>query len=321
MPETLPPDRPKSSQDLPRLSQSVSFIYAENSSITRKDQTVEIVDEDGRMALPVASITALLLGPGTSVTHKAMSTLADHGCSVTWLGQNGVRMYAAARPENRSSRLAERQATAWAHATTRKRIARRLYLTRFPGENVAKLSIAQLRGREGARVREAYKRASTVFGVDWGGRIYDPNDWSVSDPVNKALSTATSCLYGVCHGAIVTLGLIPSLGFIHTGHYLSFVYDIADLYKAELAVPAAFQAVADHETGLDRVVRLRLRDYFGRTQFLKRVSNDLVALFAEESDGDVIERLQRGRDQIRLWDPDEGEVAAGANYGDAPWSS
>lgn len=314
----LPPERPKSPQDLPRLSQSISFIYAENASITRKDQTVEIVDEDGRMALPVATITALLLGPGTSITHMAMSTLADHGCSVSWLGQNGVRMYAAARPENRSSRLAEQQATAWANPTTRKQFARRLYLTRFPGENVAKLSIAQLRGREGARVREAYRRASTVFDVEWNGRIYDPNDWSASDPVNKALSTATSCLYGVCHGAIVTLGLVPSLGFIHTGHYLSFVYDIADLYKVEVALPAAFEAAAANDSGLERIVRSRLRDYFGQTKFLKRVSDDLITLFAEESDQNIIERLQRGRDQIRLWDPDEGEVAGGTNYGDSP---
>lgn len=291
-------------------------MYAENASINRKDQTVEIADSEGRSALPVASITSLLLGPGTSVSHRAMTTLADHGCSVVWLGQNGVRMYAAARPENRSSRLAERQAIAWANSTSRKRMGRRLYLTRFPGEKVAKLSIPQLRGREGVRVREAYRRASVLLGVEWDGRLYDRDDWSASDPINQALSTATACLYGVCHGAIVTLGLIPSLGFIHTGHYLSFVYDIADLYKVELAVPAAFEAVAEGASNLERAVRTRLRDYFGASRFLKRVSRDLVLLFSDDTDDAVLEQLQRGRDEIRLWDPDQGELAGGVNYGD-----
>ena len=294
-------------------------MYTENSSIGRKDQTVEIVDTVGRAPLPVASITALLLGPGTSISHRAMSTLADHGCSVAWLGQRGVRMYAAARPENRSSRLAERQATMWANPTSRKRIARRLYLARFPGEKVAKLSIPQLRGREGARIREAYRRASVLFGVQWDGRLYDPGDWSASDPINQALSTATACLYGVCHGAIVTLGLVPSLGFIHTGHYLSFVYDVADLYKVELAVPAAFEAIADEVSNLERTVRSRLRDRFAETNLLKRVSRDLVTLLSDDTDDAVVERLQRGRDEIRLWDPDEGEVEGGVNYGDDDW--
>jgi CRISPR-associated protein Cas1 len=67
------------------------------------------------------------------------------------------------------------------------------------------------------------------------------SDYESGTEINKALSAANVCLYGLCHSAIVALGLSPGLGFIHTGHERSFVYDIADLYKAEIAIPVAFE--------------------------------------------------------------------------------
>lgn len=39
--------------------------------------------------------------------------------------------------------------------------------------------------------------------------------------------------------------LFPGLGFVHIGHSLSFVYDIADLYKAEITIPIAFRLAAE----------------------------------------------------------------------------
>ncbi len=318
-----PEERPRSGHDVPRLSDGTSFLYAQRCRIDRDDQTIVLIDERGRIPVPIASLTALLLGPGTRITHRAMLTIADHGCAVTWVGEQGVRFYAAGASQNRSSRLAEAQARLWADETLRKRTARLLYLVRFPGERVKKLSIAQLRGREGARVRHAYKLAALLTGVEWTGRRYDPDDWDAADPVNRALSAATACLYGVCHAAITVLGLIPSLGFIHVGHRLSLVYDVADLYKVEVAIPAAFEAVADGSPDLERAVRYRLRDHFARTRLLEKIATDLVTLFDPGiSDADTLVRLQEGREVLRLWDPDEGEIDSGINYAeeDGPWS-
>ena len=310
-----PEERPRSGHDVPRLTDGISFLYLEHARIDREDQTIVVFDKEGRTPVPVASLNALLLGPGTRITHRAVMSLSDHGCGMVWVGERGVRFYGGGSPINRSSRLAERHATLWANPTSRKRTARLLYLARFPEEKVERLSIAQLRGREGARVKRAYRLASILTGVEWSGRYYDPDDWDASDPVNQALSAATACLYGLCHTVVSVLGLIPSLGFIHTGHRFSFIYDLADLYKVELAIPAAFEAVAEGNPELERVVRRRMRDVFWRTGLLRRMVDDVLTLFAEDlSDAAALNRMRDGRDLLRLWDPDEGEFPSGTNY-------
>ena len=87
------------------------------------------------------------------------------------------------------------------------------------------------------------------------------------DPINRCLSVATHCLYGLTEAAVLAAGYAPAIGFLHTGKPLSFVYDIADLFKFETVVPIAFKVVASscgdpvRETRIPESVRL----YFVRT--------------------------------------------------------
>lgn len=306
--------RPRSAQDLPRLADTLSFLYLEHCRVDVVEDSVAAVDERGQVPIPVAGLTTLLLGPGTRVSHRAMMTIADHGCGVVWVGERGVRFYAGGTGRSRSSRLAERQAVAWSSETRRKRVARALYQMRFPGENVSKLSLAQLRGREGARVRRAYREWSERTGVPWERRNYNRDDWWAADAVNQALSVANSCLYGIAHAAIVALGLVPSLGFIHVGDRLSFVFDVADLYKAETAIPAAFTAVATGESPLERVTRRACRDLFRDLRLIERISQDLTSLFSVKL---IDEEQDSGEWQtIWLWDPEAGQIEGGVNYAD-----
>ena len=60
----------------------------------------------------------------------------------------------------------------------------------------------------------------------------------------------------MCHAAIVAAGYSAGLGFIHTGKMLSFVYDVADLYKTETTVPLAFRLAATVTKELERTVRM-----------------------------------------------------------------
>ena len=157
---------------------------------------------------------------------------------------------------------------------------------RFHERLAADLTVQQLRGMEGIRVREAYARASRDTGVPWHGRNYDRSDWRAADPVNRALSAANSCLYGVCHAAILSTGYSPALGFIHTGKQLSFVYDIADLYKVDLTIPVAFQAAAEGLGELERKVRLRCRDAFRESRLVKRIIPDIRRALGETGQED-----------------------------------
>jgi CRISPR-associated protein Cas1 len=194
-----------------------------------------------------------------------------------------------------------------------------MYQKRFKELLAPELTLQQIRGKEGVRMREAYAKVSTETGVPWVGRSYHRDDWNSSDPVNRALSAANSCLYGVCHAAIVSLGYSPGLGFIHTGKQLSFVYDIADLYKTEITIPAAFRATSRTLGNLEREIRITCRDIFRETRILGRIADDIEAILNFSEIGFVVDDLGYDSDQALpggIWDSDGGEVKGGYNYAD-----
>ena len=151
-------------------------------------------------------------------------------------------------------------------------------------------------------------------GVRWKKRSYKAEDWDRADPVNQALSEANALLYGLCHAAVVSLGYSPGLGFIHTGKQLSFVYDVADLYKVETTIPAAFEAVRELASGNDqkKLVRLKCRAYFANAHVLSRIARDLAWVLQGESD----ERQDNGLRVGTLWDDKMDIADGGRNYAD-----
>jgi CRISP-associated protein Cas1 len=305
-------DRPRNLHILPRFGEGLTYVYLEHVRVDRHNQAVAAWDEHGMVPIPCASLAALLLGPGSTITHLAVRTLADHGCSIVWVGESGVRFYAAGTGETHHTHLLERQAVLWADPRSRLRTARQMYAMRFPGEEVGELSMAQLRGREGARVKRAYRLASDESGVPWTGRSYRQDDWGATDPVNRALSSANACLYGVCHAGIVSLGCAPGLGFIHTGKQLSFVYDLADLYKPVTSIPAAFAAATHGPFDIDRRARLACRKIFQDTKLLVRIVADLHHLFGPEGDEGPLDELSVS--PVYLWDPYSDDAPGGKNY-------
>lgn len=301
-------------RSLPKLRDGLTYIHIERGRIERDDSSIAWYGPDGAVALPAASLSVLMLGPGVTITHAAVVALADNGASIAWVGEGAVRFYASGTGETRSARNLEMQARAWASEDTKLEIAKRLYTIRFPEPLDPGLTLQQIRGKEGVRVRTAYSRAAKEYGVKWRGRNYDRDAWSAGDTVNRALSAGNSCLYGVCHAAIVSLGFSPALGFLHSGKQLSFVYDIADLYKADLVVPAAFGAASVGGDDIERRVRLALRDEFRTSRFLERVAKDLLALFKiDEALDDVYDNDAAKPGEI--WDGGETYVEGGVAYG------
>jgi len=261
--------------ELPKLRDGLSYLYLECCRVEQKYQAVEAVDKRGRTMIPAAALAVLLLGPGTTITHAAVKALADNGCSVVWTGRDGTRCYAQGTGETRKAYHLLHQAQLASDPQKRLQVVMRMYGYRFDDELDPDLTLPQIRGMEGARVRKAYRRASEEYGVPWHGRRYDRGNWGSADPVNRALSAANALLNGLCHAAIVSGGYSPALGFIHTGKQLSFVYDVADLYKAEVTIPLAFQTVAESDKDLGRRVRATCRTAFKEHQLLKRLLPDI----------------------------------------------
>ena len=283
--------------ELPKLRDSLSYLYVEHAIVEQKDAAIEYVNEDGKVHVPIASLCVLMLGPGTSITHAAIKTLADNGCLVMWTGEDCVRFYAAGCGETRKAYHLLKQAELVCNPVKRKEVVLRMYKKRFNDQLDNQLTLPQIRGLEGVRVREAYAAASKKYGVLWTGRHYDRNRWDYSDPINQALSSANSALYAICHAALVSGGYSPALGFIHTGRQLSFVYDIADLYKVPLTIPIAFQIASESMTRVDKQIRSACREKFREEKLLERILPDVDELLGIKS-GD--------EDELKIIDGMEG---------------
>jgi CRISPR-associated protein Cas1 len=304
---------PAKPTELGRLSDRLSYIYVEHTPVDRNHNAVRFLKGGGEVQVPVAQLAALLCGPGTTVTHAAAVLMATNGCTVAWVGEEGVRLYAGAVSLVRSSSLLQRQAALVSDPETRLAVARKMYEMRFPGEDVSGMTMQQLRGREGARVRECYREHSERTGVAWKRRAYLPGKWQASDPVNRALSTANSCLYGVAHAATLHLGCSPGLGFVHTGHQLSFLYDLADLRKAQTSIPAAFDAVAQGGPDQDSRVRKAMRDRIVEARLLEAFAADIKTLLGAGTSGNADEPVD-GFLLGKLWDNLDGLVRSGVNH-------
>lgn len=315
----IPGVPPAELADLTRVEDRVSFIYLEHCVVHRDANAITARDENGVIHIPAATLSVLMLGPGTTITQQAMMLLADNGATAIWVGEHGVRYYAHGRSLARSTRLLIAQAAAVSHRQRRLNVARAMYHMRFPGEDTSVLTMQQLRGREGARIRRCYREHSRRTGVPWNGREYDPDDFTGSDPINQALSAAHSCLYGIVHAVIISVGASPGLGFIHTGHERSFVYDIADLYKAEISIPVAFEVAAQNPPDIAAATRRAVRDRVHDGALLERCVRDIRTLILVHGAAGAIDEGwldDDSDDSLRLWDDQGHDVPAGWNYSD-----
>lgn len=267
----LPPPRP-----IP-LKERSSIIFVERAQIDVIDGAFVALDSGGvRTHIPVGAFACIMLEPGTRVSHAAIALAARAGTLLVWVGEAGVRLYAAGQPGGaRADRLLH-QARLALDAETRLLVVRQMFEMRFGEPAPARRSVDQLRGIEGVRVRTMYDLLAKRHGVPWKRRSYDVAEWDASDLPNRCLSAATACLHGLSEAAVLAAGYAPAIGFLHSGRPLSFVYDIADLFKFETVVPAAFEVAGKALKGkldlpVETAVRRACRDAFRRTNLLEKI--------------------------------------------------
>lgn len=304
-------------KELPQINDRMTFIYLEHCAINREDSAIKVSDLNGDVFIPAASVTVLLLGPGCKITHRAMELIGDSGIGTVWVGEHGVRYYAHGRALNSHTGLLVKQAELVSNTRKHLDVVRKMYQMRFPGEEVRGLTLQQLRGREGSRVRAAYREQSKKWNISWNGREYDVENFSSGTPVNQALSAGNVCLYGLAHSVICALGCSAGLGFVHVGHECSFAYDIADLYKAQITIPIAFEMAANVRDNFnDKVpsdfsgmVRRRLRDEIVKLQLLEKMVHDIKYLLSDNDE-------ESEEQTVYLWDNVMEKVENGKQYGE-----
>jgi CRISPR-associated protein Cas1 len=267
------------------MKERISMLFIEYGQIDVLDGAFVVVDKNGaRTHIPVGSVACLMLEPGTRVSHAAVALAARVGCLLVWVGEAGVRLYASGQPGGaRSDRLLY-QAKLALDDEARLKVVRKMYAMRFKEEAPMRRSVQQLRGIEGARVRKLYQLLAQRNGLQWKGRDYDPEEWGSGDVLNRCVSAATACLYGLTEAAVLAAGYAPAVGFIHTGKPRSFVYDIADIFKFDTVVPVAFRIAAEKPKEPERAVRLGCRDVFRQTRLLETIIPTIEEILAA---GDV----------------------------------
>lgn len=303
--------------ELPTFGDGWSYLYVDHCDIQQNQLSISIHDQHGTTSVPCANLAVLMLGPGVSITHADINVLADVGCLVVWVGEQGVKFYSVGMGETRNSGNLLHQAAMWANEESRLKVIKLLYDRRFAEELCGDLTLEQIRGMEGIRMRKAYATAAETYGVKWSGRQYQRTNWNDTDPVNQALSTANASLYGICHAAIVSAGFSPAIGFIHTGKMLSFVYDIADIYKAEITIPLAFRIAAEETNDLSRKVRLACRDIFRSNRLIARIIPDIKKVLMVPVNTSATKESYDS-DPAKpgtLWDPKQKKLEGGKQYG------
>jgi CRISPR-associated protein Cas1 len=259
------------------LKERASIVFVEKGQLDVIDGAFVLVDANSvRTVIPIGGLAVIMIEPGTRTSHAAVALAASAGTLLVWVGEAGVRVYATGQPGGARADKLLWQCRLALDPDARLAIVRRMFEVRFGDCAPERRSVDQLRGIEGVRVREIYKGLARQFGVEWRRRDYDPGKFDYSDTPNRCLSAATSCLYGVTEAAVLAAGYAPAVGFLHTGKPLSFVYDIADLFKFKTVVPEAFRVAAAHAAGrLDKPVEMATRhacrDAFRRANILSRI--------------------------------------------------
>ncbi len=271
----LPPLKPIA------IKERLSILFIEKGHLDVLDGAFVVVDKTGvRVHVPVGGVACLMLEPGTRVSHSAVALAARVGTLLVWVGEAGVRLYSSGQPGGaRADRLLY-QAKLALDDGLRLKVVRKMYAMRFGEEPPTRRSVEQLRGIEGARVRQTYQLLAKKYGVEWKSRNYDTSEWDKADIPNRCLSAATACLYGVTEAAVLAAGYAPAVGFIHTGKPLSFIYDVADIFKFETVVPVAFRVAAKSPHNAEQQVRLGCRDAFRETHLLERIIPTIEEMLA-----------------------------------------
>lgn len=268
-------------ESLPQVKDKYPFLYLERGRLEIDDSSIKWIDSENNVVpLPVATLNALLLGPGTSITHEAVKTAVAANCSVCWVGEDSLLFYAAGFLPTADTRNLKQQIELASDAQKALEVARRMFARRFPDAELDGKSLKEMMGMEGHRVRALYQQKAEEYQVGWKGRQFTPGKFELGDVTNQVLTATNAALYGILCSAVHSMGYSPHIGFIHSGSPLPFVYDLADLYKEQLCIDLAFSLTRELAGRYDKhKVSAGFRRRVLETDLLAKVGDDILDIF------------------------------------------
>lgn len=265
---------------IPRMSDRVTPLYLEKGRLEVDDSSIKFIQCDGNVIfLPVATLSSIVLGPGTSVTHDAIRVCAEMRVGISWCGTDSLIYYAFGQSNTSDNRNILKHVELYSNKKKKVEIARKMFKMRFPDLDCEKYTVKELMGFEGNRVKRVYSEMSMKYGVIWRRRNYH-NEWETTDEVNKAMTMCNSSLYSLVLSVVNGMGYSPYLGFIHNSGIHPFVYDIADLYKVTTTIPSAFEAIKTNRFYVKDTTFEILKKKLDDQDIIHKITNDISNLLS-----------------------------------------
>lgn len=265
---------------LPQAKDRISCVYVEKARIEQTEYAIQIIrNGTDIIELPISNAAALFLGPGATITHRAVQNITEVGCSVVWCGQNAWRFYAGGEPGTKSSKNILTQMQYHESKMKHSQVVRKMYQMRYPDERLKSKSIQELQGMEGVHVQRLYQMLASQYHIEWTGR--QSQCVESQDLVNKCLTYNNQILYGVIRSVLHMMGYSTAIGFIHTGHMNSFVFDIADLYKEQTSIPVAFAYCSKNNDFNAANLFQKMRGAMDDIKIMQQIPKDLKILFGD----------------------------------------
>ena len=291
---------------LTRTEDRISFLYIDKARIEQTEYGIQTIQGKKAVEIPITTINCLILGPGISITHKAVCNIAAASCTLCFTGMDQSVFYTYGEPATHRAKNLLMQMKYHEDKHLHLDVVHRMYGIRYPDSRLKTKTVEELRGIEGQRVKECYLKNAEKYGIEWSGREYTPDDFSSQDVINQYLTALNHTLYAIVTAAIVSTGFSPAIGFIHTGHIQALTFDISDLYKEAITIPLAFELAQSGFYDRHRMLRA-FRKQIVENKLMTRIVKDLFSLFGTEDGGKSIEA------ELQLWDP-KNFAQAGINY-------
>lgn len=269
---------------LPQVKNRYPFIYLERGRMEIDDSSIKWIDSEGNIVrIPVTTISTILLGPGTSVTHEAIKVCSASNTTLCWVGEDSMLFYAVGNSPTANTSNFRRQMKISCDDEKSLEVARRMYKRRFPDEDLTGKTLKQMMGMEGYRVKKLYEEMAEKYKVGWKGRSYVPGKMKLSDLTNQILTACNSGLYAIICSCVYSMGFSPHIGFIHSGSPLPFVYDMADLYKEYLCIDLAFYLTLEMGGEYNKYrVMTEFRERVLDSKLLEKINSDIEEMLGEK---------------------------------------
>lgn len=264
------------------LSRRTPIYYIEMCRVIKRDENVCIyTNVDGETLLesiPVATIGAIICGPGVSVTSEAVRVSSQRGCMFFFSGANSLPIHSKC-VFHRSSALKLKQYKSFTDNDTKLKIAKEFLDKRYslarlyfgiscPSLNTDNINLNNCLGIEGAWVKRFYKYISDKEGCD---------NFSRKNSKGHKVIFYNHLCYTVAEVVISHMGLDPDIGLLHSQKRgYGFVYDVADIIKPIICTGQGMVAERDGKN-LSEIKKDFINDVYDKdifdvlVKFLKKV--------------------------------------------------